>query len=328
MTLEELARRAGVSTATVSNALSGKGAMTDRTRERIAALADELGYQPQAAARALATGRRNTIGFVTGSTNLPEDPWTTKVLGGMVCALEERGYHLMLFHAEPREGVMPAPVLQNAVDGLAVGLMGSSAFVEEIMARGMPVVVVNPMADCACDSVRFDDVGAAKLAACHLIETGHRRVAFVPSYSPNVAGANRLRWQGYAEAMAGAGLPVAEGGEQIQDVGERLAELFRDDGPTALVCFSDETALRAIRELRARGLAVPDDVCTVSIDDMDLMWTVVPSLTTVRLPFVEMGRRAAELILQRIGVPQALVREEVLQGELIVRDSSKPSKGD
>ena len=78
MTIEELARQAGVSTATVSNALSGKGAMTSETRSRIVALADEMGYQPQAAARALATGRRNTIGYVTGPTNLPDDLWTAE----------------------------------------------------------------------------------------------------------------------------------------------------------------------------------------------------------------------------------------------------------
>jgi len=324
MTLEELAGIAGVSTATVSNALSGKGSMTDRTRARIKALASEAAYQPQAAARALATGRRQMIGFVTGPTNLPDDQWTMKVLGGMVYALEERDYHLMLFHAEPAEGVMPAPVLRNAVDALAVGLMGSRAFIEEIMKRGMPLIAVNPREDVPCDSVRFDELDAAQQATRHLIDLGHKRIAYVGSYSTNVVHLNRRRWSGYAQTMKEGQLAVMPGGEAIQDIDERLDGLFCGAGapPTGLVCFDDEDALLVIRGLHARGLAVPRDTSVVSFDDMDHMGSIIPALTTVGLPFVEMGRRAAGLILERIEKPDLPPQHIMLPGELITRESS------
>jgi LacI family transcriptional regulator len=233
----------------------------------------------------------------------------------------------MLLYAEPGEGVMPAPVLGNAVDGLAVGMLGSRGFMEEIAARRMPLVAVNTHEAVPWDSVRFDDVLEGARATRHLIALGHRRIAFVGSYDPVVTAYHRLRWEGYAGAMEEAGLAPVSGGGEAQAVDARVAEILAEGSVTGLVCFNDSIALRAMRGLRARGLKTPRDVSTVSFDDVGYVEEMMPALTTVRLPFEEMGRRAAGLILERLEQPDLPARDVMLAGELIARESSGPPKG-
>jgi len=326
MTLQHVARQANVSVATVSNALAGKGGMTDTTRKRVCDIARQLGYRPNVAARALVTGRKFTVGLVAGRTNLPDDTWLARIAAGLVQTLERRDYHLMMFYAEPTDQRIKHGQLEDVVDGLVVGFTVSDKFIKSMRRRNLPIVAVDTEADTSCDSVCFDYQDAAAKATAHLVGLGHQRIAYVGSYHKPVAAKNRTLCDGCRGAMRAAKLKPMRGGAAIMPVAQRIEQLLADKPPTGLVCYNDEIALQAMRELHARKLAVPTDVSTVSIDDIGYVDTMLPALTTVRMPMVEMGEQAAALILGRINEDRDDPRRVVLAGELIVRESTASPK--
>lgn len=328
MSIRRIAEIAGVSKATVSAALGGRPDVAAATRERITAIAKHIGYRPNAAAKALATGRVETIGFVRERTykagHLYE--WSEKILYGLVNALEERSYHATVFHTEPSAKVTPPSLLRRLVDGMVLAIQWTPVFLDELLHNDIPVVLADPSGEFECDTVRPDDLAGARAVVRHLLALGHRRIAYVGSYHEPQAYVNRKRWTGFSEAMSEAGLPVNPGGQRIGKTKELLARVFEWDTPTALVCFSDSVALEALPELRARGLNVPHDISVTGVDDLSYAQFVSPPLTTMRLPYIEMGETAARLVLERIETPTLAPRRVVLPEELIVRASTAPPR--
>jgi len=327
MDLKTIADLAGVAPSTASMALAGKPGIAAATCERVQAIARQFGYSPDAAGRALATGRSQAIGFVSEHGQwVTSGAWTVSLLTGLCDELERHGYHVMLFRSEPEARRMPPPALQRAVDGMVVAVGWDAGFPEQLRGLGMPVVAAVPNVAVECDQVCPDDRGGARLAVEHLLELGHRRIGYVPTRFPQTAQSNTARWNGYVAAMSRAGLAPCPGGDRIRPEPEMVAELFGARPPTALLCCSDDTALAVLAALAARGLRVPADVSVVGIDDAPYAAYLTPRLTTVRLPYPEIGGAAGRLLLERLAAPDTAPRRVLLPETLVVRDSTAPAR--
>ncbi|MFH0963896.1 MAG: LacI family DNA-binding transcriptional regulator [Planctomycetota bacterium] len=330
MNLREVAKIAGVSPATASYALSGKGRLSSETRQRVFSVADRFGYRPQGAGRALATGRREVIGMVSvrGLTHT----WAASLEAGLVDYLEGRAYHLLVFHAEPRQAKLPAMALRRMVDGLAVLLDWHGSFLAELVRNGIPAVAAAPDRDrCEIDSVRTDDDEGVKTATRHLLDRGHRRIAFFAGGgSPSVPQTQLRRWRAYVTAMSERSFPTYPGGDRFgMEPEEALSQLFlaRPPGafgsPTALVCCSDTDAWSAVQWLAKQGLGVPGDVSVVGFDNEDHARWSTPALTTIDPGFGRIGEETGRLLLERIDEPGLPVREITVSAKLVIRESTR-----
>lgn len=322
MGISEIAALAKVSKSTVSRALAGKGSMRPETRQRIVSIAKQMGYQPQAAARALVRGRQNLVGLVCERGYRGGRDWILDIMGGLLAHLENHDYHAVVFQREPDEDAVPPMALSGLVDGMVLALWGNVHFAQELLARGMPVVLAKPKAPSGCSAVRTDEVGAMRLAVKHLLGLGHRRIAYVASPLSLSEGIIRVQWDTFVETMSEAGLPPNPGGREIGEAPELLDRVFQRGGATGLVCFNDNTAIAVIRELKSRGLDVPTNVSVVGMDDISYASSFIPALTTARLPHRDVGVKAGEMILEMIELPDCPRRQVVLPAELVVREST------
>ena len=325
MSLTEIAKLAGVSSSTVSRALSGRAGVATATRKRIKAIADRTGLEPLASGRALVTGRRETIGFVGDAGHLSTGEWTLQMLGGLAKGLEEDGYHTMVFYAEPSADRIPPMVLRRAVDGIVVVVSWTQRFLGELRERDMPVVVVDPGLEVECDTVRPDDAEGARMITRHLLQLGHQRIAYVGTREPKVAHVNQLRWGGFVEAMSATRLPVNPGGNRLAEMKDALDLALAAD-PTALVCFSDHLATWVMGELGRRGIRVPQDMSVTGFDDLAYLLVMSPNLTTVRVPYEEMGLEAARLILNRLEHPDMGFQHSIVGEQVVPRETSAPPR--
>ena len=314
--IEDVAREAGVSTATVSRALRGMPNVSEATRVRVEEAARRLGYRPSPSAAALATGRTRTIGLLT--------PWINRwyfsnVIEGAERRLRAAGYDALLYSfAVSEQGRTPRvdpEVLRRRVDGiLVVGLPLEPAEVAALEALDVPIVFVgtgrgdHPV-------VGIDDVGLARAATHYLIGLGHRRIGHITgtpddlrSWTPPVD--RRLGW---ASALRDVGIEVEPTWEEFGffDIEGGTASTHRllDRHPdlTAIFVASDEMAMGALLAARERGLRVPVDVSIVGVDGHDISELV--GLTTMAQPVEAQGAAAAGIMLGLIGAEPRRVED-------------------
>jgi len=333
--IKDIARVAGVSHSTVSRALSDSPVVNPETRARIKRLAREMGYSPDAGARGLVMGRTLTIGVVVTTIS---DPFIAEVVQGVESTAFKNGYTVILASsgAEPEREVAAVEMLRSKrVDGVIVTASRVGALYKEHLTRiEVPVVLLNNHGESGGPytfSVRVDDRHGGYLATRHLVERGHRRIAYV---SVGEAGhsSDRERQAGYCQALTEAGLPcdpaLVFAGNGRWDGGERVLPLLcaPPEPPTAVFCFNDMTAVGLLRSARAAGLSVPEDLAVVGFDDIPIASYVVPSLTTIAQPKFELGEKAMQMVWilieaqRETATPQ--VHDTILQGRLVVRESS------
>lgn len=330
--IDDVARAAGVSTATVSRALRGLPNVSEATRERVRTAALGLGYVASPSAVSLASGRTRTIGLLT--------PWIShwffsNVIEGAERALRAEGFDALLHTFEvsrrmPRLRVDP-DVLRRRVDGiLVVGLPLDDSEVQSLVSLGRPMIFIGSGVSGQV-TVRLDDLATARKATEHLIGLGHRRIGHiggapddVTPFSPPV-----FRRQGWIAALEAAGIPVEPAlevhGHFDLDGGRESLHLLLRQVPdlTAVFAASDEMAMGAILAARDLGLRVPEDLSVVGIDGHDL--GVLVGLTTMAQPAFEEGANAARLLLQMIaGAP--VLKDVVYQTELVMRGSTAPPR--
>ncbi|MEM3553657.1 MAG: LacI family DNA-binding transcriptional regulator [Candidatus Bathyarchaeia archaeon] len=300
VTIHDIARLIGVSPSTVSRALSGKGRVSETTRERIQKLAKELGYQPNALARALATRSTFAIAVVIHERHLPLDErsFYGVILETIESEVTQHGYHVVF--ATLRNHTLPRCIQEGRVDGVVfLGTDIQPEFVKQVKEKAQVVLVDYHLPGVV--SVVGDNVEGGKIATQHLLEHGHTRIAFVAETLADPSF--RERCEGYRYAFKEHGLPirkswVIEGGRRPDSdriAMEKFLKLSRL--PTAIFAANDFMAVGAMHALTQAGFKVPEDVAIVGFDDGALATVVQPPLTTVRVPRMEMGRVAAKNLL-------------------------------
>ena len=334
ITIRDVARRAGVSLSTVSQVLNGRaGYASSATRDRVLTAARELGYRPNALARGLVTSRTGTLGVVI--TDITRT-FFTQVVGSIEQVASAQGYSVLLACAD---GVQPEQraletFIDKRVDGIICMSSTASTSADHILQvnrLGVPLVMINrPLHTDEVNQIAWDDVEIAQRAMEHLIGLGHRQIAHLSGLQNGVGRRSAVdRVRGYKMALRAAGIPldeslIAEGGYDYAVSFAACGALFdRDNPPTAIFAASDVMAVAIINALHRRHVQVPEDVSVVGANDEQSAVQVEPPLTTVRLPVVAAGQRAAELVLAAIGAPTlAEPVREVLASELIVRAST------
>jgi DNA-binding LacI/PurR family transcriptional regulator len=342
-TIREGAARAGVSTATVSRALRGGASVDPATRKRVEKAARDLRYRPSGVARSLKLRATQTLGLIV--TDI-QNPYFPQIVRAVEDVARVRDYSVILADGRrdaDREIQSLELLAERQVDGL---LIASSALTERhhrwIKERPCPVVIINS-SSAAVDvpAVLSDNDAGGRLVAAHLLELGHRKIAYIgAAESDNVAVNERLEGMRSLldeDERATEPLRTVFGTAGV-DGGERSAREALEQAPevTALACYNDLTAVGALRGVRSAGLRVPEDVTVVGFDDIELAPYVEPSLTTVRQATDEMGRWAVNKLLDLVVAPveddeavEAAVdadraMPERIPVELIVRRSSGP----
>lgn len=308
-TIRDVARHAGVSTATVSRVISGSVAARPATRERVLAAAQTLGYRPSAVARSLKLRTTRTLGLLV--TDI-QNPYYPEIVRAVEDAALERNLAVLLCNGadDPaREETYLDLLVDRRVDGI---IIASSGLQERhgawLARRSVPVVLVNWAApDLHLPAILGDNRAGGRLATDHLLALGHRQIGHLSAPARNAATAERLA--GILDALVGAGidpgtLVVVEGDGQVAG-GERAARELIERKPTltAIVCYNDLTAIGAVRALRALGRRVPNDVSVVGYDDIALSAWIEPPLTTIAQRTSEMGRWAVGRLGELIGRP-------------------------
>ncbi|HEX5612580.1 MAG TPA: substrate-binding domain-containing protein [Burkholderiales bacterium] len=326
--LMDVARAAGVSLSTASRALAQPALVREVTREHVRNVASRLGYLPHGAARALATRRSKTIGAVFPPVDNPIFASATHSLAHELAAA---GYTLLLATHEYDPQVELAAtraLLERGVDGMVlVGLDHAPAAYQMLAQSGVPYDLMWSL-----DATGFHHcVGIAhRLASVrvvqHLLDLGHREFAVIAGVTAHNDRA-RERLASTREALAGRGIElrdhrVIESEFSVPRARRAFVELLaRAPGFTALVCGNDLLALGALTESLRRGIRVPGDLSIAGFDDIDMASEITPSLTTVRVPAADIGRRAAARMLERLAGREVPAREEV-PVELVVREST------
>jgi LacI family transcriptional regulator len=330
LTLEDVARRSGVSRSTVSRVVNDHPNVREDVRERVLAVIRETGYHPNAAARTLASQHSEVLGLVLPRSvqSFFTDPFFPRLTQGIAQACNQAGYTLALFLFATREDedrLYPRISRKGLLDGI---ILQSAQRGEELMTRlvkeNIPLVMEGrPPHLTDVSYVDVDNVGAARMAVNHLLEHGYQRVATITGPQDTSVGADRL--EGYRQAVAACGMAsddglIAEGDFTELSGYEGMRRLLAVH-PRAVFVASDTMAMGAMRALRDAGLTIPDDIAIVGFDDLPPATMVEPWLTTVRQPIHQMGAAAVTVLLDLIRNGANHPRRIILDTELVVRDS-------
>ncbi|GIF11087.1 LacI family DNA-binding transcriptional regulator [Actinoplanes teichomyceticus] len=330
-TLEAVARRAGVSRATVSRVVNGSTTVAATIREAVTRAVDELGYVPNQAARSLVTQRTDSIALIlpeTANRVFSDDLFFPAIIRGVGTELEaaDKQLVLMMTGSEAGHHRVERYAVAGHVDGVMfASIHGADPLPGALARRGIPVVCSGrPMnAGTPVPYVDVDHAGGVAAAVRHLIATGRQRIATIAGPQDMVAGIERLA--GYTGTLREAGRPeIVVAGDFTRESGIEgmRALLAREPSLDAVFVASDLMAHGALLALREAGRRVPDDVAVIGFDDFEISRYSDPPLTTVRQPIAEMGRTLARQMLRLVGGGTELPEPVVLPTELIVRDSA------
>lgn len=333
VTLKQIADLAGVHPATVSRALNPETSnmISEETRERVLHTAEELGYTPSIPARTLRDGRSNTMGVVVANL---ENAYTARMIRGVENALEGRGVMALIAETQDdpdRMSRIVTHLLGRSVDGIIC--TGARAGSERLMKKAyeqVPVVLVDrTLPGSGLPTVAPDDVIAGRVAAEHLLELGHRRLAQLAG--PSDISSFERRAEGFSAAVIAAGADLIGAAnratEPSVDEGGRLMSTLIESGdiPTGVFVHNDLMALGVLRALSKNALACPEDVSVVGCDDLPLTEYTSPPLTTVALPGYQLGRMAAEIAVAMAEDPTHAASDLTVTPRITVRDSTSPA---
>jgi LacI family transcriptional regulator len=333
MNIGAIARRARVSTATVSRTLNRNGAVRPETARRVWRAAEELNYFPNSHARALVSGRSRLLGLIVSDITNPFFPELVRQFETLAL---EREYDLILTSTDyqtERMTVCLRRMLERKVDGVA--LMTSEmdeGLIEELSRRGVPLVFMDVgQVGARMSHVTMDYANGIRQAVDHVVHLGHRRIAFISG--PLALHSARIRQDAFIERvrhhsiavdkkLVREGTHTAEGGQHVM---EALLRMPRR--PTAVVCSNDWTAIGALHAIDAAGLRVPEDVSVVGFDDTPIASYTRPPLTTVRMSAAEIGETACKALFNLIDDKQkAGVRLQIPTSLNVRASTAKPRK--
>lgn len=328
VTVADIAKHLGVSTATVSMTLRNKGRISEHTRQRVLKAIDELGYVYNQTAANLRNKSSNLVGLLLHDIT---NPFYAEMTAGLGREMEH--HDLMLFLANSEES---AERQQQFMDSLqrnsAAGMVICAAqptptsFFESLQRRRMPtILVIRPVPDVAIDFVGTDNFLGCQLATEHLIRLGHRHIAFIGGQTSSLSRAQRLG--GYMSKLIEHGISpnqewIISCGASRNDGTQAMTSLLKQHPDvTAAVCYQDVVALGAMLALRKQERVIGRDFALVGFDDIPETALVEPALTTVSVAAREIGRKAGELLLERINGNDEPAKSLILPPTLIVRQS-------
>ncbi|MFW5972354.1 MAG: LacI family DNA-binding transcriptional regulator [Bacteroidota bacterium] len=339
VTIRDVARRAGVSTGTVSAVINNRPSVRANTREHVLGVMERMGYAPSSAARRLG-GLHSDLDVFEPAIGLVvkelDNPFYTEVMIGARDELAAAGYLAFLtssggdFSAEGRlidaarnrsmSGAIIAPVLHEQVD---------LSHLFELRRSGYPFVLLENVPGLQASSVSVDNIQAAQMAASHLIHSGHERIVHFagPAYTQHtrdrITGFERAFSQSHLrfhpELVVGAGAHFREGYETAV----RYFSAAGAERPTAVTCFNDLVAMGVLKALAEAGLRVPDDVSVVGFDDIPMAAFFSVPLTTVSVAKREMGRLAARTLLRQLAQPGTDPEQVLMEARLVERRSTR-----
>jgi LacI family transcriptional regulator len=327
-TINDVAKRAGVSPVTVSRVLNGAPNVNAATRERVNQAIAELGYVPNVVARSLRLRRTRSLALI-----LPDitNPFWPTVARGVEDAAQQDGYTVLLCNSDENAGKQARyleAVVSQQVDGVIIAPCDSdSAKLAMLRERSIATVIIDRKVDgWDVDTVRGDSVGGAHALVRHLVELGHRRIAMLTG--PMETSTSQDRVAGYEAALEHAGLPCDPElvcyGEFREASGREMMEKVLKSCPdvTAVFAANNAIALGVVEALGKRGLRVPQDIALVCFDDLAPASQLFPFLTVAEQPAYEIGFEAARLLLHALQADAPLAPQHVmLPGRLIIRYS-------
>jgi LacI family transcriptional regulator len=330
--IRDVARAAGVSTATVSHVINNTRFVSEEVRARVREAIEACGYYPNAHARSLASGRSHLLGLVVSDISNPFFPELVKAIEA---AAFERGYDVMLSNTNydpDRTSHYVRRFIERKVAGVA--LMTSeldTALIGELASRKVSVVFLDlGEPGFHMSNLRVDYETGIEEAIAHLVSLGHREIAFVsgPKHLPSAARRLEAFRASMGRHLPDAPVRVVDGDFKLEGGKRAARELLGGRHlPTAVVAANDMMALGAMDELRAAGLDVPRDVSVVGFDDIAFTALAEPRLTTVCLPRGELGRRAVEALMMTIEHPDQRGVEIGVETHLVVRASTAAARG-
>jgi LacI family transcriptional regulator len=334
-TIKDLAKAAGVSITTVSRALNGYSDVSEKTRNRIKKLAEDLSYRPNAQAQSLVLKKTNSIGVILSDMNRSsaKDAFAFEVLCGINDKASELNYDIILFSTNPNKQLKKSYsdlCMERNVDGAILqGLKVNDPYLKEVIGQPhFPCVLIDiPVAGERVGHVTTDNVNGACEAVQHLIRLGHRQIAMINGYDE--AAVSRDRLTGYIVSLQQAGIPydptLVADGRFSEEGGEEAMEKLLGEHPgiTAVFCSSDLMALGAMKALEKAGNAIPGSISIVGYDDISIASYCTPKLTTIRQDKYDLGYQAAQMLIDMLEGRQ-VKHKVVLPTELIVRDSTGP----
>lgn len=322
LTLEQIGERAGVSRSTVSRVLNDHPDVRPEVRDRVEAVIEETGYQPNRAARALVSRRSGLIGLVmmTEVDELFGDPYYSALVTGLQQGCDEHELLLSIFPVAAGSGGADAlvpQITQGFVDGVVVTAgPHSDGLISTLRDRGTPMVVVgHPEDDADLTRVDVENRAGSAAATGHLLRLGHDRVGFVGAGPTYRFGRERL--DGYLDALRAVGRSIDEGlirlGEPTPEGGEAATAALLAGRPDAIFISTDPMAVGGYRALEAAGLRIPDDVAVVGFDGLPRGPRLEPPLTTVVQPAADVGATAVRLLAAEHDEPRLVVLPTTLR---------------
>jgi len=324
VTVEDVARNCGLSRATVSRVINGEARVKPGTIERVKRAIDELGYHPNAHARALSGGRTGTVAVLLRGGAWR--PYYSTLLEGVEEVASRAGLHVLLRTHEYLEAAQ-AILEEGRADGFIIRNLDEPErhrrLFDRLAARGAPFVLVgDPVGD--CQSITIDNVGGARALAHHFAEHGFRRVLFIAGPEGHIDSNDRLYGFKLGLSEKGfdqAGLELVRGDFSTPSGFNAMRESLQSGRPEAVFAANDRMALGAMLQLRQAGLRVPEDMAVAGFDDAYFAEYVTPPLTTVRQPFHELGVTAMVTLERLLSGGQANSRHIILPTTLTVRAS-------
>lgn len=330
-TLDDVARLAGVSTATVSRCLNFPKQVAEKTQTKVQAAIAELGYSPNFGAKAMASRRTHTIGAIIPTM---ENAVFARGLQAFQEELRSYGYTLLVasssYRADLEQEQIRTLVARGADGLLLIGHERDAGIYEFLATQNIPVLIAWAVGDGSVPFVGFDNAKAMNELARAVVAQGHRRIGLI---SGDLTGNDRAkgRLAGITQALRANHLPsdsltVIERPYGIENGASAFATLMQSPNPpTAVMCGNDVLAVGALRKARELGLDVPKDVSITGFDDIELAQAAVPELATVRVPHLEMGKRAANMLIAQLQGATEIV-SHTLEAQIQLRASLGPVK--
>jgi LacI family transcriptional regulator len=337
-TIRDVAKKAHLSLSTVSLVINNKANVNEETRQKVQTIIDELGYHPRRSARGLASQLSGNIGFILTDDHFSQaEPFYTKIFLGTEFEARTHNYYILLTTVSRtfKASEIPRFLLEHNVDGVIVAGEVGGGWIDYIMGRHLPVVLVDYEVNRrSLSTVLIDNRMGAQAAVDHLIDNGHKKIGFIGGNitHPSI----KDRYVGFRETMTNRGVPLNDAwmyldGETTALIdGYRAAEKFFacEDVPTAIFAANDVMAIGFMQYMKERGMKISEETSIVGFDNIEAGLQVIPRLTTVNVHCEELGSIAVRRIVEMIAQKSDVVTKTVVPVELVVRESTKASAKD